>query len=286
MNTIEVWRYHPGLTTEFMLNLEHKLSENYANLAKEFSEHGFMEAEFWLTAFYLNPTRSNYNEVKRCSRIKKKRKDEDDLLSSSRSTPRVEKSDHIKYELLSSTIDVDEIVSITNHSAPVADYDPVCNALKGLRLPRSILKDLLTVAFQPRNKRYSWALEWTTLHERCSALLKSTDLKRKFVSLNMAEANDRLKFLKIDYAKYQNRPQLDYGTIEEGYENAASSAGVDGDASDDEEAIQRAAQEKAEKEKRKRKGGSAYWNESMEIFYIYMFNIKIIYIRTFSYLRG
>lgn len=247
-----------------MLNLEHKLSENYADLAKVFSEHGFMEAEFWLTAFYLNPTRTNYNEVKRCSRIKnlKKRKDEDDQVPTSRATARVEKSDHIKYELLSSTIDVDEIVSVTNHNAPVADYDPVCKALQALRLPRSILKDLLTVAFQPRNKRYSWALEWSTLHERCSALLKSTDLKRKFVSLNMAEANDRLKFLKIDYAKYQNRPQLDYGSIEEGYENAAGSADVEGEASEeDEEAVQRAAKEKAEKEK-KRKRMSAYWNES------------------------
>lgn len=273
-----------------MLNLEHKLSVNYANLAKEFSEHGFMEAEFWLTAFYLNPTRSNYNEVKRCSRIKKKRKDEDDQMPSSRSTARVEKSDHIKYELLSSTIDVDEIVSITNHNAPVADYDPVCKALKGLRLPRSILKDLLTVAFQPRNKRYSWALEWMTLHERCSALLKSTDLKRKFVSLNMAEANDRLKFLKIDYAKYQNRPQLDYGSIEEGYENAAGSADVGGEASEDEEAIQRAAREKAEKEKKKRKRGSAYWNESMGFLYIYIyyffFIITLIFIRIFSYFGG
>ncbi|KAH8398889.1 hypothetical protein KR222_010959 [Zaprionus bogoriensis] len=252
LNTIEVWRYHPGLTTEFMLNLEHKLSENYADLARVFTEHGFMEAEFWLTAFYLHPTRTNYAEVKRCSRIKKKRKDDEELPSSRAAAARTDKSDNIKYELLSSTIDVDEIVTITNHNAPVADYDPVYKALQGLRLPRSILKDLLTVAFQPRNKRYSWALEWNILHERCSALLKSTDLKRKFVALNMAEANDRLKFLKIDYNKYKNRPQLDYGTIEEGYENAAGAA--EGEASEEE------AQEKAEKEK-KRKRRSRYWDE-------------------------
>jgi len=236
-----------------MLNLEHSLSVNYADLAKVFSEHGFIEAEFWLTAFYLNPTRTNYNEVKRCSRIKKKREDS-----------RSDKADNIKFELLSSTIDVDEIVAITNHNAPVADYDPICKALQGLRMPRSILKDLLTVAFQPRNKRYSWALEWNTLHERCSALLKSTDLKSKFVALNMAEANDRLKFLKIDYAKYKNRPQLDYGSIEEGYENAASTAEADVELSADEneeEASQRAALEKAERDRKRRRNARKFWDE-------------------------
>ncbi|XP_017026408.1 uncharacterized protein [Drosophila kikkawai] len=216
LNAIEIWRYHPGLTTEFMLNLEQKMSQNYADLAKVFSDHGFMEAEFWLTAFYLNPISVNYNEVRRCSRIKKKRQEEDHW------TPAAAPSQTIKYELLSSTIDVDEIVTVTNHNAPVGDYDPIYKALQALRLPPSMIKDLLTVVFQPRNKRYSWALDWYTLHERCHALLKSRDLKNKFVALNMAEASDRLEYLKIDYAKYRDRPQLDYGTIEEGYENAAN----------------------------------------------------------------
>ncbi|XP_034482757.1 uncharacterized protein LOC117788190 isoform X2 [Drosophila innubila] len=262
LNTIEVWRYHPGLTTQFMLNLENNLSVNYADLAKVFSEHGFMEAEFWLTAFYLHPTSTNYNEVKRCSRIKKKRKD-DLEISSSRTAARIDKLDLIKYELLSSTIDVDEIVAITNHNAPVTDYDPICKALQALRLPRSIVNDLLTVAFQPRNKRYSWALEWPTLHERCSALVKSTDLKSKFVALNMAEANDRLKFLKIDYAKYKNRPQLDYGTIEEGYENAAGTAEADVElsAEEDEEAIQKAAREKAVRDRKRNRNTRKFWHE-------------------------
>ncbi|KAH8360596.1 hypothetical protein KR200_009795 [Drosophila serrata] len=216
LNAIEIWRYHPGLTTEFMLNLEQKMSQNYADLAKVFSDHAFMEAEFWLTAFYLNPISANYNEVRRCSRIKKKRQEEDHW------SPAATASQTIKYELLSSTIDVDEIVTVTNHNAPVGDYDPIYKALQALRLPPSMIKDLLTVVFQPRNKRYSWALDWFTLHERCHALLKSRDLKNKFVALNMAEASDRLEYLKIDYAKYRDRPQLDYGTIEEGYENAAN----------------------------------------------------------------
>ncbi|KAH8234897.1 hypothetical protein KR032_005172 [Drosophila birchii] len=216
LNAIEIWRYHPGLTTEFMLNLEKEMSQNYVDLAKVFSDHLFMEAEFWLTAFYLNPIAVNYNEVRRCSRIKRKRQEDDTW------TPAAPASQTIKYELLSSTIDVDEIVSVTNHNAPVGDYDPIYKALQALRLPPSIIKDLLTVVFQPRNKRYSWALDWYTLHERCHALLKSRDLKNKFVALNMAEANDRLKYLKIDYDKYRDRPQLDYGTIEEGYENAVN----------------------------------------------------------------
>ncbi|TDG52981.1 hypothetical protein AWZ03_000524 [Drosophila navojoa] len=265
LNTIEVWRYHPGLTTQFMLNLEHNLSDNYADLAKVFSEHAFMEAEFWLTAFYLHPTRSSYYEVKRCSRIKKKRKDDEEVVSS-RAAARPDKLEqHIKYELLSSTIDVDEIVAITNHNSPVADYDPISKALQTLRLPRSILKDLLTVAFQPRNKRYSWALEWNTLHERCSALLKSTDLKQKFVALNMAEANDDLKYLKIDYEKYKNRPQLDYGTIEEGYENAVNAAEGDAELSaDEDEEAQKPPREKNDRDRKRHRIPVKFWKEVSE----------------------
>ncbi|XP_017096114.2 uncharacterized protein [Drosophila bipectinata] len=254
LNAIEIWRYHPGLTTEFMLNLEQKMSQNYADLAKVFSEHAFMEAEFWLTAFYLNPINVNYNEVKRCSRIKKKRQEDD-------TWQRATAEHSVKYELLSSTIDVDEIVTVTNHSAPVGDYDPIYKALQALRLPRSIIKDLLTVAFQPRNKRYSWALDWYTLHERCSALLKSKDLKNKFVALNMAEANDRLEFLKIDYAKYKDRPQLDYGTIEEGYENAAhlGTPEVEPEA----ETVATTVEEdvKASQQKRRRPAKRKFWDE-------------------------
>ncbi|KAH8361545.1 hypothetical protein KR084_007625 [Drosophila pseudotakahashii] len=252
LNAIEIWRYHPGLTTEFMLDLEQKMSTNYADLAKVFSDHGFMEAEFWLTAFYLNPITLNYNEVRRCSRIKKKRQEEDHW-------PPAASASSVKYELLSSTIDVDEIVTITNHHAPVADYDPVYKSLQALRLPRSIIKDLLTVVFQPRNKRYSWALDWHTLHERCHALLKSRDLKNKFVSLNMAEAGDHLQYLQIDYAKYRDRPQLDYGTIEEGYENAANLPEAEEEAeptpAEDEEAA------KATQQKKRRPARRKFWDE-------------------------
>ncbi|EDW94736.2 uncharacterized protein LOC6534344 isoform X1 [Drosophila yakuba] len=251
LNAIEIWKYHPGLTVDFMLNLEQKMSANYADLAKVFSDHGFMEAEFWLTAFYLHPTSSNYNEVRRCSRIKKKRQEEDWLPAT---TPH-----NVKYELLSSTIDVDEIVTITNHNAPVADYDPIYKSLQALRLPRSMIKDLLTVIFQPRNKRYSWALDWHTLHERCHALLKSQDLKRKFVSLNMAEAGDDLKYLQIDYAKYRDRPQLDYGTIEEGYENAANLPEVEEEAEPTPEVDDEV--EKVKEQKKRRPAKRKFWDE-------------------------
>lgn len=258
LNAIEIWRYHPGLTTEFMLNLEQKMSNNYADLAKVFSDHAFMEAEFWLTAFYLNPINVNYNEVKRCSRIKKKRQEDD-------SWQRTTAEHSVKYELLSSTIDVDEIVTVTNHSAPVADYDPIYKALQALRLPRSIIKDLLTVAFQPRNKRYSWALDWYTLHERCSALLKSKDLKNKFVALNMAEANDRLEFLKIDYAKYKDRPQLDYGTIEEGYENAAHLGAPEVEPEAETAATSVEGDVKANPQKRRRPAKRKFWDEGKNL---------------------
>ncbi|EDW46145.1 GM13392 [Drosophila sechellia] len=253
INALEIWRYHSGLTVDFMLDLEQKMSASYADLAKLFSDHGFMEAEFWLTAFYLHPTSSNYNEVKRCSWAMKNRQEEGGLPAPAPS--------NVKYELLSSTIDVHQIMTITNHEDPVSDYDNINKSLKALRLPSHMTKDLLNVVFQPRNKQYSWALDWHTLHERCDALLKSQELKRKFVSLYMAESCDDLKYLQIDYAKYRNRPQLDYGTIEEGYENATNLSNEEGEA----EPTQ-AVDDKAEKakEQKKRHAQRKFWYEVSE----------------------
>ncbi|XP_033170180.1 uncharacterized protein LOC117147412 isoform X2 [Drosophila mauritiana] len=245
INAIEKWRYHSGLTVDFMLDLEQKMSASYADLAKLFSDHGFMEAEFWLTAFYLHPTSSNYNEVKRCSSAMKNRQEEGGLPAPAPS--------NVKYELLSSTIDVHQIMAITNHEDPVSDYDPIKESLKALRLPSHMTKDLLNVIFQPRNKQYSWALDWHTLHERCNALLKSRDLKRKFVSLNMAESCDDLKYLQIDYARYRNRPQLDYGTIEEGYENATNLSNEEGEAEPTPAVDDKAEKAKEQKKRRQSK---------------------------------
>nr|NP_001259620.1 uncharacterized protein Dmel_CG9902, isoform B [Drosophila melanogaster]NP_573133.2 uncharacterized protein Dmel_CG9902, isoform A [Drosophila melanogaster]AAF48620.1 uncharacterized protein Dmel_CG9902, isoform A [Drosophila melanogaster]AGB95462.1 uncharacterized protein Dmel_CG9902, isoform B [Drosophila melanogaster] len=254
INALEMWRYHPGLTVDFMLDLEQKMSANYADLAKLFSDHGFMEAEFWLTAFYLHPTSSNYNEVKRCSWIMKNRQEEGGLPA-----PAI---GNVKYELLSSTIDVHQIMTITNHEDPVSDYDPINESLKALRLPSNMTKDLLTVVFQPRHKQYSWALDWQTLDERCSALLKSQDLKRKFVSLNMAESCDDLKYLQIDYAKYRDRPQLDYGTIEEGYENETNLSNAAGKAESTPAVHDKA--EKAKELKMRRHAKRKCWYEVSE----------------------
>ncbi|XP_053956621.1 uncharacterized protein LOC128862176 [Anastrepha ludens] len=234
LNAIETWRYHPGLTPEFLLNLEVKLSKHFEDLALIFQEHLFMEQEFWLTGFYLNPCKKYYETVirsgMRANRLSHRFEtgenyDDEERYDSRRD--RREKGDkgekvnaiNAKYGLLSSTIDVKEIVKLANHDAPEVDYGQLCNALRAFKLPENTIKDLLTVIFLPRNKSFAWALNWVELRKRCKSLLKDAEQKRHFIELNMAEANDRLKFLKIDYEKYKHRPQLDYGSIEQGYEN-------------------------------------------------------------------
>ncbi|XP_011199448.2 uncharacterized protein LOC105223416 isoform X1 [Bactrocera dorsalis] len=235
LNAIETWRYHPGLTPEFLMNLEVKLSRLFEDLAIIFQEHLFMEQEFWLTGFYLNPCKKYYETVirsgMRSNRLSHRFEtgenyDEDDRYDGKKD--RREKGDkgekvnaiNAKYGLLSSTIDVKEILKLANHEAPDFDYDQLYRALHAFRLPDNTIKDLLTVIFLPRNKSFAWALDWVELRKRCKTLLKDADKKRHFIELNMAEANDRLKFLKIDYEKYKHRPQLDYGSIERGYENS------------------------------------------------------------------
>lgn len=235
LNAIETWRYHPGLTPEFLLNLEVKLSRLFEDLAIIFQEHLFMEQEFWLTGFYLNPCKKYYETVirsgMRSNRLNHRFEtgencEEEDKCEGKKD--RREKGDkgekvnaiNAKYGLLSSTIDVKEILKLANHESPDFDYSQLYKALRAFKLPENTIKDLLTVIFLPRNKSFAWALNWVELRKRCKSLLKDAAKKRHFVELNMAEANDRLKFLKIDYEKYKHRPQLDYGSIEQGYENS------------------------------------------------------------------
>lgn len=227
---LETWRYHPGLTTNFMLNLETKLSQHYIDLAKIFKDYHFMEQEFWLTAFYLNPTLQSYEAIKRLGiRNNRKRSEEPTRWTTNRD------SIEAKYGLLSSTIDVKEIVVLTNADDQNADYVPLTEALHSLHLPESVIKDILTVIFLPRNRGFSWAVEWNELRRRCKSLMNNKSEKKRFVELTMAEANDRLKFLNIDYAKYKNRPQLDYGSIEQGYENLTGDIDDHSDESEEEE---------------------------------------------------
>ncbi|KAL9890961.1 uncharacterized protein ACN427_009731 [Glossina fuscipes fuscipes] len=221
LNAIETWRYHPGLTTNFMQNLEIKISKHYEDLAKVFEEQPFLEQEFWLTAFYLNPTKRYHAKVIRCGmRFNKHRFDEHQKVPAPTTKTTIPILDAKQGLNLSSIIDAKEIADVTtNNETMTYDYRHLFQSLHTQRLPDSVVKDILTIIFLPRNKNFAWTVNWAELRKRCKALSKNSLEKRRFIELNMEEANERLKFLNIDYEKYKNRPQLDYGTVEVGYEN-------------------------------------------------------------------
>lgn len=220
---MQSYRYIKGVEAECIVNLEKTLSQYYESLAKMF-KGTFLEREFWLTAFYLNPIDTYFEEVIRCGKrsiktvliknFKEKcgKQNKKNILSA---MPEWFKA---KFELLSSTVDVNYIAKLTNESTLWTDYQNIEDALKSLHLPESVTRDLLTAIFMPRNKTFSWAINWCTLRHRCTRLYKNPSIKKQFIALNMADANSRLKYMNIDYSKYKNRPQLDYGTIEAGYE--------------------------------------------------------------------
>uniref|UniRef100_A0A1B0A9J7 Uncharacterized protein n=1 Tax=Glossina pallidipes TaxID=7398 RepID=A0A1B0A9J7_GLOPL len=237
-NAIETWRYHPGLTTNFMQNLEIKLSRHYEGLADVFIEQPFLEQEFRLTAFYLNPTKRLHAQVIRCGmRFNKRRLDEHQRVSApttaTRSAENIPILDAKQGLNLSSIIDAKETADVTTNNETITyDYSHLFQSLHAQRLPDSMVKDILTIIFLPRNKNFAWTVNWTELRKRCKVLLKNSLEKRRFIEFNMEEANERLKFLNVDYEKYKNRPQLDYGTVEEGYENHIFLAETSGNESD------------------------------------------------------
>lgn len=220
---METYRYKKGITTELIINLEENLSQYYRSLAQIFVG-SFLEREFWLTAFYLNPTESYYEEVVRCGKKSIKNylmetfQKNCGIHTRKKCLSSMPEWFKAKFELLSSTTDVEFIAKLTNQSTLLTDYQNIQDALKSLHLPESVIRDLLTAIFIPRNKTYSWAINWGTLRNRCTRLFKKPFIKNDFIALNMADANSRLKYINIDYSKYKNRPQLNYGTIEVGFE--------------------------------------------------------------------
>lgn len=223
LDSVEMHRYTSGTETKFMIELDKKLSRHYEELANIF-RGGFLEREFWLTAFYLNPKESYYGEVLRCGAQSM----QSYLLKNHQKSVKYNGNCNLqqtppelfnaKYDLLSSTADVKYMAKLTNDSTLYKDYQDLNDALKSLLLPETVIRDMLSVIFIPRNKTYSWATSWNELRTRCTKLYKRPSIKNRLIEMNMIDANARLKNIDIDYNKYKNRPQLDYGTIEAGYE--------------------------------------------------------------------
>ncbi|XP_055909786.1 uncharacterized protein LOC129944407 isoform X2 [Eupeodes corollae] len=122
------------------------------------------------------------------------------------------------FALMNSVTDTEELMKFTNYDEAYEQYTELNRILSSIKLNRTCYEDLLTLLIAPRYKRLTWAVSWKKLKKRCRVILTKDNKKRELVEQSMADANDRLTHLNIDYNKYKDKPQIDYGTIEGGYE--------------------------------------------------------------------
>lgn len=87
----------------------------------------------------------------------------------------------------------------------------------GDEIPDHIRHDLLVVISSPRIKNLSWSDPWPTLKSNCQKLT-DTQAKLEIVNKTVANANDHLKFLNLDYNQFRHLPVVEYSGIEKGYE--------------------------------------------------------------------
>lgn len=85
------------------------------------------------------------------------------------------------------------------------------------RLSQSTISDLTNFIMGPRFKRLSWALPWPQLQLECAELVR-TEKKRRIVEHSTASANEKLKFVHLNYDDFKDMAPLELPGIQKGYE--------------------------------------------------------------------
>lgn len=203
---LENKKYDETVDATHILDLERKISQRYLFLARILHGHQQLEQECILTAFSMNPTAECFELVCKLAESNQKAANE---TASHPNTSQSESIDALytitSVELLLNSKDYDVL------QAPNSLLDSLTCLSEGVR---SDLVSLLTI---PRIKNLNWLLSWPDLEKECQALL-DIEKKRQIVENTTAAANDKLKYIKLNYDDFKDFTPHEYPGIEKGYE--------------------------------------------------------------------
>lgn len=189
-----------------ILGLEKQTSKRYLFLAKILYGHPKLEQECILTAFSMNPTHECYELV--CDlATRHQRPCENDSNGS----------------VTSQNESIDALHSITSANLLLnsKDYDALRapnNLLDSLTgLSEGVRSDLVCLLTMPRIKNLNWLVPWPDLKKECEQLLIEEN-KKQIVENTTAGANDKLKYINLNYDDYKDFTPHEYPGIELGYE--------------------------------------------------------------------
>lgn len=207
INVLENKKYDETIDATHILNFEKKTSQRYLFLAKILQNYRQLEQECILTAFSMNPTQECFELV--CKLAESNEKVTDGENSSQPDTSHSESIDALhtitSVDLLLNSKDYDVL------RAPNRLLDSLTMLSEGVR------SDLVCLLTMPRIKNLNWCVPWPQLKIECQALL-DVEKKRQIVENTTANANEKLKFINLNYADFKDFKPHEYPGIEKGYE--------------------------------------------------------------------
>lgn len=226
INVLENKKCDKSVDATTIVDLEKQTSQRYLFLADILHNSPKLEQECILTAFSMNPTYECYQFVCELAERNQATTSEttipcDDCqapapspLSSQSLEPAGPSTPNESIDALHSMTTADALLNSKNYDelrAPNHLLDSLTNLSVGAR------SDLVCLLTLPRIKNLSWLVQWPKLKRECEELLEE-EKKRQIVEKSTATANDKLKFIKLNYEDYKDFTPHEYPGVETGYE--------------------------------------------------------------------
>lgn len=225
LNELELMKADGDKDEHTIMQTELQIAPRYIFLAEVLESHKELARECILTAFSLSPTEELFKRVKSfaiqsnlCSDTSPN--DKQMVVCKLPDRPEIKCPIHVVSQPNCPTCDI-AAVELEPNRLESCKYDASAAAtnltLESDVITESVKRDLSVVISSPRVKTLSWLLEWKDLESNCLILL-SDKAKLEMISKTVATANDRLKFLNLDYNQFRHLTQMEYPGIEKGYE--------------------------------------------------------------------
>lgn len=237
INVLEHKKYDETVNASVIMDLEKQTSQRYLYLGQILHDHPDLEKECILTAFSMNPTHECFQLVCKLASTDQSTTQATTVATTTTTPPTTVPTTSTE----TSTVEAAPATAETAATSPahnesidalptITSADLLLNS-KGYDASRapnrlldsltclsvSVRSDLVCLLTVPRIKNLNWLVPWPKLQKECEELLV-TEKKMKIVENTTASANDKLKYINLNYDDFKDLTPFEYPGIEKGYE--------------------------------------------------------------------
>lgn len=234
INVLEHKKYDETVDASIIIDLEKQTSQRYLYLGQILHDHPNLERECILTAFSMNPTYECFQLVCKLAEIDQSTT-QATTTATTMTTPTLTPTTVPATFTETSAVEATAATSSAHNESidalpTIASADLLLNSKEydASRAPNRLLdsltclsvsvrSDLVCLLTVPRIKNLNWLVPWSKLQKECEELLV-TEKKMKIVENTTAGANDKLKYINLNYDDYKDFTPFEYPGIEKGYE--------------------------------------------------------------------